>query len=175
MSGNPKNVALEPAAQAFVDATSVPPFLYEMTPEDGRKTVDEVQSSEIFKPEVDDAWTEVQGGPTGSVKLRIVKPRGTSGALPVILYTHGAGWVFGDAHTHDRLVRDLAISSDAAVVFPEDDRSPEAKYPVALEQCYAAAQWITRSGAEQGLDATRLAVAGDSVGGPRATFWPATA
>jgi acetyl esterase len=165
MTGNPNHVALEPAAQAFVDATSTPPFLYEMTPEEGRKTVDEVQSSEIYKPEVDDQWIEIQGGPTGSVKLRIVKPHGTTATLPVILYTHGAGWVFGDAHTHDRLVRDLAIGSEAAVVFPEYDRSPEAKYPVALEQCYAAAQWITTSGSEQGLDAGRIAVAGDSVGG----------
>ena len=81
------------------------------------------------------------------------------------LYTHGAGWVFGDAHTHDRLVRDLAIGAEAAVVFPEYDRSPEAKYPVALEQSYAVAQWITTSGAEKDLDSSRIAVAGDSVGG----------
>jgi acetyl esterase/lipase len=83
----------------------------------------------------------------------------------VILYIHGAGWVFGDAHTHDRLVRELAVGVGAAVVFPEYDRSPEARYPVAIEQSYAVARWVESDGAGKGLDATRLAVVGDSVGG----------
>jgi len=165
MAGNPKNIALEPAAQQFADATSAPPFLYQLTPEEGRKAVDSVQDSPIDKPEVDDEWVEIAGGPTGTVKLRIVKPLAATGDLPVILYIHGAGWVFGDAHTHDRLVRDLAIGSNAAVVFPEYDRSPEAAYPVAIEQSYAAAQWVVSDGASKGLDGSRLAVSGDSVGG----------
>jgi acetyl esterase len=165
MAGNPKKIALEPAAQEFVDATSDHPFLYELPPEEGRKAVDSVQDAPIEKPDVDDEWIEVPGGPTGSVKVRIVKPRGVEGPLPVILYVHGAGWVFGDAHTHDRLVRDLAIGSGAAVVFPEYDRSPEVGYPVAIEQSYAAAQWVVAEGAGKGLDASRIAVSGDSVGG----------
>lgn len=85
--------------------------------------------------------------------------------LPVVLYTHGAGWVFGDAHTHDRLVRDLAVGARAAVVFPEYDRSPEVRYPHAIEQVWATAQWIVSDGASHDLDAAKLAVAGDSVGG----------
>jgi acetyl esterase len=148
MAGNPQNVALEPAAQAFVEATSEPPFLYDLGPEEGRKAVDSVQDSPIFKPEVDEEWITIQGGPTGSVPVRIVKPRGSTGTLPVILYTHGAGWVFGNAHTHDRLVRDLAVGSDAAVVFPEYDRAPEAKFPVPIEKCFTAAKWIFTDGAE---------------------------
>ena len=165
MSGNPHNISLEPQAQAFVDATSEPPFLYQLTPEEGRKAVDGVQDSEIWKPEIDEEWITVQGGPTGSVPVRIVKPQGSTGTLPVILYTHGAGWVFGNAHTHDRLVRDLAVGANAAVVFPEYDRSPEASYPVANEQSYAVAQWVVAGGAAKGLDGSRMAVAGDSVGG----------
>jgi len=165
MTGNPHNLSLEPQAQAFVDATSEPPFLYQLTPEEGRKAVDGVQDSAIWKPEVDEEWIEIEGGPTGTVKARIVKPKGADETLPVILYTHGAGWVFGDAHTHDRLVRDLAHGVGAAVVFPEYDRSPEVHYPVANEQSYAVAQWVTAHGAEKGLNASRLAVAGDSVGG----------
>uniref|UniRef100_UPI001C26119B alpha/beta hydrolase n=1 Tax=Streptomyces sp. AC555_RSS877 TaxID=2823688 RepID=UPI001C26119B len=82
-----------------------------------------------------------------------------------IIYIHGAGWVFGNAHTHDRLVRELAVGAGAAVVFPEYDLSPEARYPVAIEQNYAVARWVVGQGAAQGLDATRIAVAGDSVGG----------
>ena len=165
MTGNPLNVSLEKAAQDFVDATSEPPFLWELPPEEGRKAVDGVQDSPIDKPDVDDEWITIDGGPTGTVKIRIVKPKGTTETLPVILYVHGAGWVFGDAHTHDRLVRDLAIGANAAVVFPEYDRSPDVRYPVAIEQSYAAAQWITTSGSDKGLDGSTIAVAGDSVGG----------
>jgi acetyl esterase len=78
---------------------------------------------------------------------------------------HGGGWILGNAGTHDRLVRELAVGVGAAVVFVEYDRSPEARYPVAIEQGYATAQWITRDGASEGLDTAHLAVAGDSVGG----------
>ncbi|MEU2039689.1 alpha/beta hydrolase [Nocardia niwae] len=165
MSGNPLGISLEPAAQEFVDATSQPPFLYQLPPEEGRKAVDGVQDSPIFKPEIDEEWITVEGGPTGSVRVRIVKPQDATGALPVIVYTHGAGWVFGDAHTHDRLVRDLAVGTNAAVVFPEYDRSPDVRYPVANEQSYRVAQWVTAHGAEKGLDTSRIAIAGDSVGG----------
>lgn len=165
MTGNPLHVSLEKAAQDFVDATSEPPFLWQLTPEEGRTAVDGVQDSPIDKPAVDEEWVTITAGPTGSVKIRIVKPAGATGTLPVILYVHGAGWVFGDAHTHDRLVRDLAIGSNAAVVFPEYDRSPDVGYPVAIEQSYAAAQWVSTSGGDKGLDGSTIAVAGDSVGG----------
>ncbi len=165
MTGNPLGVSLEPAAQEFVDATSQPPFLYQLPPEEGRKAVDSVQDSPIEKPAIDEEWIIVEGGPTWSVRARIVKPQGVTDILPVIVYTHGAGWVFGDAHTHDRLVRDLAVGVHAAVVFPEYDRSPEVRYPVANEQSYRVAQWVRSNGAEKGLDTTRIAIAGDSVGG----------
>ncbi|MFF7393647.1 alpha/beta hydrolase [Streptomyces scabiei] len=156
---------LEPAAAAFVEATANPPYLFDLGPVEGRKVVDEVQSGDIAKPAVDEEWVTVSGGPTGEVRARVVRPAGVGGVLPVILYIHGAGWVFGNAHTHDRLVRELAVGARAAVVFPEYDLSPEARYPVAVEQNYAVARWIVAEGAGRGLDATRIAVAGDSVGG----------
>ncbi|MGX1487952.1 alpha/beta hydrolase [Streptomyces tendae] len=161
----PVQPVLEPAAAAFAEATANPPYLFDLPPAEGRKAVDEVQSGEIAKPDVDEEWITVSGGPTGSVRARIVKPAGADGTLPVILYIHGAGWVFGNAHTHDRLVRELSVGAGAAVVFPEYDLSPEARYPVAIEQNYAVAQWVVTQGATKGLDGTRLAVAGDSVGG----------
>jgi acetyl esterase/lipase len=68
-----------------------------------------VQSGDIDKPEIDEEWITVPGGPTGSVRARVVRPAGAEGALPVVLYIHGAGWVFGNAQTHDRLVRELAM------------------------------------------------------------------
>ncbi|MFJ3867161.1 alpha/beta hydrolase [Streptomyces nigra] len=156
---------LEPAAQAFAEATAQPPYLFDLGPEAGRKAVDEVQSGEVAKPDVDEEWLTVAGGPTGEVRVRIVRPAGVTGTLPVIVYLHGAGWVFGNAHTHDRLVRELAVGAGAAVVFPEYDLSPEARYPVAIEQNHAVARWVVAEGAGHGLDAGRIAVAGDSVGG----------
>ena len=156
---------LEPAAQAFADATAERPFLFELAPAEGRAAVDEVQSGQIAKPDIDETWVTINGGPTGKVPVRIVKPAGSTGTLPVIVYIHGAGWVFGDAGTHDRLVRELAVGAGAAVVFPEYDRSPEARYPVAIEQNYAALKWIQTHGEEHDLDPGRVAIAGDSVGG----------
>ncbi|MER5706913.1 alpha/beta hydrolase [Streptomyces sp. NPDC042898] len=157
---------LESAAQAFADATAQPPYLYQIPVAEGRKAVDDVQNGEgVPLSDVDEEWTTVHGGPTGDVRVRIVRPRGATGPLPVILYIHGAGWVFGNAHTHDRLVRELAVGTGAAVVFPEYDLSPEARYPVAIEQNYSVAQWVAREGHHKDLDGTRIAVAGDSVGG----------
>ncbi|MDG4782464.1 alpha/beta hydrolase [Micromonospora sp. WMMD961] len=158
-------VVLERAAQAFVEATANPPFLFDLGPVEGRTAVDEVQSGDIDKPKVDIADITVPGGPNGPVSVRILRPVGANGPLPVIIYIHGAGWVFGNAHTHDRLVRELAVGTGAAVVFPNYSLSPEARYPVAIEENYAVATWIAAHGGEHGLDAGRMAVAGDSVGG----------
>ncbi|KRD13292.1 MULTISPECIES: alpha/beta hydrolase [unclassified Streptomyces] len=161
----PVTPVLEPQAAAFAEATANPPYLFDLGPVEGRKAVDEVQSGEIAKPAVDEEWLTVAGGPTGSVRVRIVRPAGVDGVLPVVLYIHGAGWVFGNAHTHDRLVRELAVGAGAAVVFPEYDLSPEARYPVAIEQNFAVARWVVEQGASKDLDGARIAVAGDSVGG----------
>jgi acetyl esterase/lipase len=155
---------LEAAAQEFADATARPPFLYELGPDGARKVLDDVQAAPIAMPEVADKWITVPAD-VGEVRVRIVKPVNAIGMLPTILYMHGGGWVLGNAGTHDRLVRELAVGVDAGVVFVEYDRSPEAHYPVAIEQGYATARWITQRGSAEGLDGTRLAVAGDSVGG----------
>ncbi|MFD8690014.1 alpha/beta hydrolase [Streptomyces sp. NPDC059651] len=155
---------LESAAQELAEATANPPFLYELGAEGARKVLDDLQAAPIEKPDVEEKWVTVPAE-VGEVRVRVVRPAGVEGSLPVVLYVHGGGWVIGNAGTHDRLVRELAVGAQAAVVFVEYDRSPEAKYPVAIEQAYATARWITAKGAQEGLDATRLAVAGDSVGG----------
>jgi acetyl esterase len=159
-----RSVVLERASQEFVDATANPPYFWEGTPVDARKVLDDVQAAPIDKLPVDDRWITVPAE-VGEVRVRIVRPPDATGTLPAILYMHGGGWVLGNADTHDRLVRELAVGTNAAVVFVEYDRSPEAHYPVAIEQGYATARWIMREGAENGLDPERLAVAGDSVGG----------
>ena len=158
-------VPLEPAAQEFADATANPPYLPDLGPAEGRKVVDQTQSGEIEKPDVEIEDTTVPGGPSGEVSVRILRPKGANGELPVILYTHGAGWVFGNAHTHDRLVRELAAGTGAAVVFTNYSLSPEARYPAAIEEIYAVLKWVAQHGSEKNLDGSRIAVAGDSVGG----------
>jgi acetyl esterase len=161
--GDPAPV-LEPEAAAFAKAMSKPPFLFNLGPLKARKAVDRLQSGAVSKPKVAEEWVSVPDGPTGAVRTRVVKPQGAGGPLPVVLYIHGGGF-FGNAHTYDRLVRELAVGAGAAVVFPEYTLSPEARYPVAIEQNYRVARWIVTEGADEGLDARRLAVAGDSVGG----------
>ena len=152
-------VVLEPASQEFVEATAKPPFLYQLTPAEARKVLDDVQAAPVDKLPVEDRWVSVPAK-VGDVRVRIVRPPDTAGTLPVILYMHGGGWVLGNSATHDRLVRELAVGTGAAVAFVEYDRSPEAHYPVAIEQGYATAQWIAREGAANQLDPERIAVAG---------------
>lgn len=160
-----KVVVLEAEAQKFADATANPPYLFDLGPVEGRKAVDQVQSGPVKKLPVDIQDLTINGGPKGSVSIRIVKPQNAPQNLPVILYTHGAGWVFGNEHTHDRLVRELAVGSQSAVVFTNYSLSPEAKYPVAIEEVYAALEWVSKNGKQHGMNPEKLAVAGDSVGG----------
>ena len=157
-------LVLEPAARELAEATANPPFLYELTPTDARAVLDNVQEEPVDKLPVDEHWVIVPAA-VGDVRVRIVRPENAAGPLPVILYMHGGGWVLGNAGTHDRLVRELAVGAGAAVAFVEYDRSPEARYPVAIEQGYAVAQWIVREGDVHQLNTERIAVAGDSVGG----------
>jgi acetyl esterase len=99
------------------------------------------------------------------VPIRIVRPAGTAEVLPVVMYFHGGGWILGDRDTHDRLIREIAVGVEAAVVFVDYSRSPEARYPVAIEQAYAATRYVAANAADLRIDPLRLAVAGDSVGG----------
>ncbi|GAA2632115.1 alpha/beta hydrolase [Dactylosporangium fulvum] len=158
------DVVLEPAAQELAEATAKPPYLYQLPPAEARKVLDGIQAEPVDMPAVGERWLTVPAA-VGDVRVRIVKPAGATGMLPTVLYIHGGGWVLGNAMTHDRLVRELATRAGVAVVFVEYTPSPEAHYPVAIEQAYATARWIMSDGASEGLDASRLAVAGDSVGG----------
>jgi acetyl esterase len=160
-----KTPVLEPAAQAFAEATAGPPFTFELPPDVSRKGLEELQSGEELKPAADITDVTVDTGQTGVVNVRVVRPSGSVGPLPVLLYTHGAGWVLGSPDTHERLARDLAVGANVAVVLPHYDRSPEAKYPTALEQCWAVAKWIVDEGSDHDLDASSIVIGGDSCGG----------
>ncbi len=159
------SIQLEPEAQEFADLTARPPFIFDLEPAVARKMFDEVQSSPLEKPAAEIEDLAIAGGPGGQVSVRIVRPPQASAALPVIVYLHGGGWVVGNLHTHDRLIRELATRVQAAVVFVNYSLSPEAKYPTALEECYATVKWVAEHGSEHGFDADCLAMAGDSAGG----------
>jgi acetyl esterase len=163
---------LEPNTLAFLkslEAQGGPP-LYTLSPADARNVLVSVQkSSNVTKLPADIQDRTIPGGPTGEISLRIVRPQGMSGVLPAIMYFHGGGWVLGDKETHDRLVREIANGAQATVIFVDYARSPEAKYPVAIEQAYAATKWVADNGASIGVDPSRLALVGDSVGGNMVT------
>ncbi len=158
---------LEPAAQAFLDVLAAKggPPIYTLSVADARAVLSGAQAGPIAKLPADVKDRVIPVGPKGRVAIRVVRPKGRRGALPAVIYFHGGGWVLGDAKTHDRLVRELAHGADAAVVFVDYSRAPEAQYPIAIEEAYAATAWVAEHGKEIGVDPTRVAVAGDSVGG----------
>src|SRR5262249_2995516 len=159
-------MTLEPTTQAFINSLSGPP-LSQLSPADAHQVLAGLQSPPIplQDAQIEDAVWPV--GPTGETRIRIVRPAGTktTDVLPVILYTHGGGWVLGDKITHDRLVREIANGVGAAVVFVDYINAPEAKYPTQQEQAYASLVYLTQNADALRVDASRLAIVGDSVGG----------
>jgi acetyl esterase len=158
---------LEPRTQAFVDSVNAAggPPLYTLTPDAARAVLAEVQAAPVEKLPATIEDTSFPVGPTGSVKIRIVRPQGAKGTLPVLFHIHGGGWILGDRNTHDRLTRELAVGADAAVIFVDYDRSPEARYPTAIEQAYASIVYVVEHAKELKVDPNRMAIFGDSVGG----------
>lgn len=136
-----------------------------LAPADARKILEGAQTSvKVDLSGVDVTEKTIQQDGL-SVKLYIMRPSGETGILPAFMFFHGGGWVLGDFPTHQRFVRDLVVYSGTAAVFVEYSRSPEVKYPVAINEAYAATKWIAEHGSEINLDGKRLAVAGNSAGG----------
>ncbi|MBI6705636.1 alpha/beta hydrolase [Pseudomonas viridiflava] len=158
---------VEHNTQAFLDAlnsgTGKP--IEQLSPKDARAVLVGAQSGvklTLPKADVSEKTIKVDGQ---SISLNIVRPAGVKGTLPVFMFFHGGGWVLGDFQTHERLVRDLVAGSGAAAVFVNYTPSPEAHYPTAINQAYAATRWVAEHGKEINVDGKRLAVAGNSVGG----------
>ncbi|WP_392675901.1 hypothetical protein [Streptomyces sp. LN785] len=112
----------------LTEATAFPPFPFDLGAVQGRKALEKAQSAALDKPEIDDRWVAVSGGPKGSVAVRILRPGGVAGLLPATLYIHD-GWVFGSAHTHDRPVREPAVGARTALVFPNTRCPPSRATP----------------------------------------------
>jgi len=161
------NYAVETKTREFLNAVhgdGSGKQLYELSYEEARKVLIGAQTGNYqLQPAEVTEKTITQDGKT--VKLTIVKPKNAKGKLPAVLYFHGGGWVLGNFFTHERLVRELAVGANVAVVFVNYTSAPEAQFPVANEEAYAATKWIKANGAQLGLNTTKLGVAGDSVGG----------
>lgn len=136
-----------------------------MQPAEARKVLEGAQTSvkvDVSGVEVSEKTISEDGL---TVKLFIMRPSGAKGPLPAFMFFHGGGWVIGDFPTHQRFIRDIVINSGAVAVHAEYSLSPEAKYPVAVNECYAATKWVAANGSEIGVDGSRLAVVGNSAGG----------
>ena len=141
----------------------------QLSPKDARQVLIDAQKSvqvDLSGIERSEKTIDHDGEP---LKLHIMRPAGAKSDLPVFMFFHAGGWVLGDYPTHERLVRDLVVESGAMAVFPDYTPSPEAHYPTAIHQAYAATKWVSEHGGEIGADGTRLAVVGNSVGGNMAT------
>jgi acetyl esterase len=146
------------------------PPLYKLSPQQARAVLSGLQAGHIKKLSAEIENRTIPGGQVGEISIQIVRPSdGSNETLPVVMYFHGGGWVLGGADTHDRLLRELANGAHAAIVFVNYTPSPEAKYPVPIEQAYAATKWVAENGQTINVNPSRLAVAGDSVGGNMAS------
>ena len=159
-------VPLEPAAEAVCNQSSVPPLIFQLPPEQGRRALEEMQDTPVYKYPADVSSVCVNTGIWGSIPVYFIAPKGAK-IRNIIFYIHGAGWVFGSFHTHEKLVRELSARTDSLIVFPEYSRSPEAKYPTAVEQCYFIFShiWEIVGDCFSVGKGAALTVAGDSVGG----------
>jgi acetyl esterase len=129
------SVNLEQPARELIEAIAKAPPLSGVSLAAARTAVEAAQSAPLSMPDVDESWVAVSSA-FGDFEVRIVRPHGSTGPLPAILYMHGGRWILGSWITHDLLTRRLAVGANAAVVFAEYSRAPEAKYPVQIEQCY---------------------------------------
>jgi acetyl esterase len=168
--GTFNHTGLEKNTKTFLDGLQEKgePPVYTLSPEKARAVLSEVQASIPVKklPAIIENRT-IPGGPSGKdISITIVRPANSNNqTLPVAMYFHGGGWILGGFDTHERLVRDLANKANVVIVFVNYTPSPEARYPVANEQVYAATKWVSENGRTINVNSSRLAVVGDSVGG----------
>lgn len=142
-----------------------PPELEKMPPLEARKVLEGAQASADVDISGIDESEKTINADGFEIKLNIVRPEGKTEKLPVFMFIHGGGWVLGDYPTHQRLVRDLVVNSGFAAVFVNYTRTPDAQYPQAINEIYAATKWVAENGDEINVDGKNMAVVGNSVGG----------
>ncbi len=145
------------------------PGLETLQPSEARKVLEDAQAgvqADLSGIEVTEKDIQTEGM---SIKLYVVRPEGKTETLPVFMFIHGGGWVLGDFPTHKRMVRDLVVLSGFAAVFVEYTRTPDAKYPQAINEIFAATKWVAEKGKELNVDGKNMAIVGNSVGGNMST------
>ncbi len=135
------------------------PAMTDMSPEEAR-TMYRVMQASSPRPEL----PVVKDAMAGHIPLRIYKASNAPDQ-PVVVFFHGGGWVIGDLETHDSGCRQLSLAADCTIIAVDYRLAPEHPYPAAIDDCYQATEWVASHAAELGIDATRIAVAGDSAGG----------
>ncbi len=156
-------VALDPQAKVILDFMAESGFTFEgKTPEELREGMGlTAMPSPIELASITDRTIP---GPAGEIPVRIYRPS-TDAGLPVTVFFHGGGWVVGDLESHDHCCRVIAAKADCVVVAIDYRLAPEAKFPAAIDDAWAATEWVATHGDELNVDTSRLAVAGDSAGG----------
>lgn len=158
---------LDPQARTFLDqlAAAGRPPLHELPPEQAREAATGLTASLGGPPEDVAEVRELSiPGPAGTIPARLYVPAGTK-PLPVLVYYHGGGFVIGSLDGWDPVMRSLANASGCAIVSVDYRLAPENKFPAAVDDAYAALEWVAREAASLGADSNRLAVGGDSAGG----------
>jgi acetyl esterase len=157
---------LEPITQAFVDGLAAEDCpLCKPSIGAARAALLAMQAKPTGKPLTLAEDITMRIGPRGSLRLHLVRPTATNQYLPVVVLFHGGGWALGDATTYDRLACEIAVGTQAAVAIVEFSRTPESRFPVAIEEAYAATRYLAENAASLSLDGSRIAVAGDGSGG----------
>ena len=169
--GEPLEVAADPRLSRGVKAflkvlnSSGGPPLESLPPVEAREVLVNAQASapvDLSGIEESEKTITADGY---TLNLNVVRPEGVQGKLPVFIFIHGGGWVLGDYPTHKRMVRDLVVLTGFAGVFVNYTRTPDARYPQAINEIYAATKWVAEHGDEIEVDGKNLAVVGNSVGG----------
>jgi acetyl esterase len=157
---------LEPSTREFVDGLAVSNSeASELTIKAARAALVAIQTKPTGKPITLAEQIVAPVGPKGSVRLHLVRPKDHLDPLPAVIFLHGGGWALGDATTHDRLARELAVGARATVIIVEFSRTPESRFPIAIEEAYAATKYIADNSVSLGVDGSRIAVVGDGSGG----------
>lgn len=160
-------IPLEPAAEKVCRQSAVPPMIFQLPPEQGRRILENAQDMPVYKYPANISVRHVDTGKWGTIPVYFIAPQNLTAIRHAVFYIHGAGWVFGSFHTHEKLVRELSARTNSLVIFPEYDRAPEAKYPTAIEQCYFILSHLFEIIKPQcpNINHNTLTIAGDSVGG----------
>ena len=141
------------------------PPLYDLSPDDARIFLRNLQRKSHKEIEADTRDINIFTPEAGNVDIRVIRPKNNHDKLPAIIYIHGGGWILGDKEVYDMPSKKLANETNSVVIFVNYTKSPEAKYPTALNQIYGVLRYIFDNHDEFNIFQDKIAIVGDSAGG----------